>query len=102
MFPFGTFQMNAFEILLSQDANLKLEEQENLLRGIVSAYARLRQDHEVESDVGDAKQQGPGDVQESEELSFQLCRLDADLSRLTNRVEVYTFESVTNVTKMRS
>jgi len=100
MFTFGTFQMNAFEILLNQDANLKLEEQDNLLRGIVSAYARLRQDHEVEGDVGDAKQQGPGDVQEAEELNLQLCRLDADLGRLTNRVEVYTLEYITNVTKM--
>ena len=77
--------MTAFGILLDQDANLKLDEQEKVLRGIVGAYARLRLDHKVDDDTG-VKQQGPND--EEDELNVCLCRLDANLSQLTSRVQV--------------
>ena len=78
--------MTAFGILLDQDANLKLDEQEKVLRGIVGAYARLRLDHKVDDDTG-VKQQGPNDDEENE-LNVCLCRLDANLSQLTSRVQV--------------
>jgi len=78
--------MTAFEILLDQDANLKLDEQEKVLRGIVGAYARLRLDHKVDDDAG-VKQQGPNDDEENQ-LNVYLCRLDGNLRQLTSRVQV--------------
>jgi len=78
--------MKSFEILLDQDSNLKLEEQESVLRGIVGAYAKLRLDHKVDDDTG-ARQQGPND-DEDKDLKLQLSQLDARLRQLTNRVEV--------------
>ena len=78
--------MSAFEILLDQDPNLKLEEQEKVIRGIVTAYAKLRQDHKIDDD-SDVKQQGPNDDEENY-LNLQLSELDASLRQLTNRVEV--------------
>jgi len=78
--------MTAFEILLDQDRNLKLEEQEKVLRGIITAHGKLRQDHKVDDDIG-VIQQGPND-DELNELNLQLSGLDASLSQLTSRVEV--------------
>jgi len=78
--------MTAFEILLNQDPNLKLEEQAKVLRGIVSAYARLRQNHKVDDDSC-FTQQGPNGDRENK-VNLQLSRLDVMLSQLTSRVEV--------------
>jgi len=78
--------MKAFEILLDQDSNLKPEEQENVLRNIVSAYAKLRQDHKVDDDSG-VRQQGLH-VDDEKDLSRRLSELDSSLRQLTNRVEV--------------
>jgi len=79
--------MKAFEILLDQDASLKLEEQEKMLRAIVSAYARLRLDHKVDDDI-DAIQQGSNDDDEEKDPKLLLTELDTSLNRLTNRVDV--------------
>ena len=78
--------MKAFEILLDQDSNLKLEEQEKVLRSIVTAYGKLRQDHKVDDDIGGIQQASNDD--EEKDLQSHLSHLDASLSQLTNRVEV--------------
>ena len=76
------FQMNSFELLLDQDRDFKPEEQKKLLRNVAAAFAKLRQDRDVEERDADR------DGNENDDLDAQLSGLDASLRQLTNRVEV--------------
>ena len=91
-------QMSAFEILLDQDPDLKLDEQEKVLRSIAVAYEQLQADHSVRrtatfpadtsDDAADAAGDGGVELDQDLELELELAQLDSSLAHLTNRVEV--------------
>jgi len=91
--------MNAFEILLDQDPNLKLGEQENVLCSIAVVYSKL--DHSdnriVEAADRMVEKTTPlidgGDM----EVKLELAHLDSCLSHLTNRVEVPAWKLILHV-----
>lgn len=73
--------MNAFEILLDQDANLKLDEQQKVLSSLQSSYCKLQSSL---SDPHRRRSMADGDV----ELQQQVAQLDTHLSQLATRVQV--------------
>jgi hypothetical protein len=83
-------QMNAFEILLDQDANLKLDEQQKVLTSLQGSLFKLQsafsQQDKMRSHEGASTS---ATYDGSVELEQDIIQLEARLSQLTERVEVH-------------
>jgi len=70
--------MNAFEILLDQDTNLKVDEQQKVLSSLQSSVNKLQSALNCDEDKRE------GDI----DFELELVQLNARLNQLQRRVEV--------------